>query len=622
MITGTRQFVAALWGNAVSQVINIWVRDGISATNFFKYVGFMKFFRLIEGSVSLTCVFLTLLCVSSTAAAQSSLDLDSESLHQFRQDQERLRQQREQLQPQSDARIPSLLEPQLTLVFPEVESPCFEINTISLIASESPLTYWDWLYDHIDYPQDSKAVLGRCLGAQGVGVIMARLQHALVQNGWSTTRVLAPPQDLSSGELRLDILEGVVSNIRFEEEYGQHATLFNTIPVRPGQLFNLRDIEQGLENLRRVPSVEADISIEPGDEPGQSELLIRHKQDFPLRILASIDDSGSTSTGKYQGAFTLSYDNLSTLSDLFYVTFLSEVGGREEGDRGNSGYAMHYSIPWGYSLFSFNNSSTQYHQTVAGAFQNYVYAGTSDQYDAQLSRVLQRDHAGRTTAALRGFHRRSRNYIDDTEIEVQRRAVSGVDVSIGHRRSLWSGQWEAVLTHRRGGGAWGAMPAPEEAFGEGTSRMRIWLLNASVHMPFDFVNQRWNYQGAFRGQWHKTPLTPQDQFSIGGRYSVRGFDGESVFSGDSGILLRNEVSTLLGQTPYSLYMGLDWGRVSGQSTQQLGNELAGAVVGLRSQWKAGPVQSSIDLFLGQPLDRPDGFRTASHDYGFSFNIQF
>jgi hemolysin activation/secretion protein len=414
----------------------------------------------------------------------------------------------------------------------------------------------------------------------------------------------------------------VVSDIRFEQESGQRATFLNTLPVRTGQVFNLRDIEQGLENLRRVPTVEADISIEPGENPGQSELLIRHKQDFPIRMLASLDDSGSTSTGKYQGAFTLSYDNLSTLSDLLYITLLTDVGGREDGDRGNSGYAVHYSIPWGYSLLSFNSASTQYHQTVAGAFQDYVYSGTSDQYDAQLSRVIQRDHAGKTTASIRGFHRRSRNYIDDTEVEVQRRAVSGLDISLGHRRSFGPAMWETVLTHRRGGGAWGAMPAPEEAFGEGTSRMRIWLLNASVHIPFDFIRQRWNYQGSFRGQWHKTPLTPQDEFSIGGRYSVRGFDGESVLSGDSGILLRNEISTLLGQSPISIYMGMDWGRVNGQSTRQLGNELAGAVIGLRSQWKVGPVQSNIDLFLGQPLHKPERFKTASQDYGFSFNIQF
>lgn len=605
--------------NIVIKAADVWFFDrDISVENNYQKLSFWW-----PVSLGRACLCLFLMCIASNAVAQSSVDLDNESLRQFRQEQERLRQQREQLQPQSDVRLSPLRDPKVPLVFPATETPCFEINSIYLNVINRGSQDWDWLYDYVNDPQDSQPALSRCLGAQGVSVIMARLQQALVQKGWTTTRILAPPQDLSSGELRLDILEGVISDIRFAEEYGQRATLFNTIPTHAGQVLNLRDIEQGLENLRRVPTVEADISIEPGQEPGQSELLIRHKQAFPLRGLASIDNSGSESTGKYQGAFTLSYDNPLTLSDLFYITLQSELGGKAPGDRGNSGYAVHYSVPWGYSLLSFNNSSTRYHQTIAGAFQDYVYSGTSDQYDAQLSRVLQRDQVGKTTGTIRAFHRRSRNFIDDTEVEVQRRAVSGVDISLGHRRSFGPGRWDTTLTYRRGIDAWGAIPAPEEAFGEGTSRMRMWLLNASLNMPFDFISQRWNYRGVFRGQWHETPLTPQDQLSIGGRYSVRGFDGASVLSGDSGLLLRNEISTLLAQGPYSLYMGLDWGRVSGQSTRvQVGDELAGAVIGLRSQWQVGPTHSSIDLFVGQPLYKPERFRTASQDYGFSFNIQF
>ncbi|GHE21165.1 ShlB/FhaC/HecB family hemolysin secretion/activation protein [Halomonas urumqiensis] len=534
-----------------------------------------------------------------------------------------MRQQREQLQSQSDVRLQSLEESRSTLIFPGSEKPCFEISKISIEGLNESLRSWEWLYGHIDHPRDSQPVLNRCLGAKGVGVIMARLQHALVQKGWTTTRVVAPPQDLSSGELQLDILEGVISDIRFEQEHGQRAMLFNTVPARTGQVLNLRDIEQGLENLRRVPTVAADVSVEPGEQPGQSDLVIRHAQDNPLRVLASVDDSGDKSTGKYQGAFTLSYDNPLTLSDLFYITLQTEVGGRDSGDRGNSGYALHYSVPWGYGLLSLNGSSTRYHQTVSGAFQDYVYSGESDQYDAKLSHVLQRDHAGKTTTAIRAFHRRSHNYIDDTEVEVQRRVVSGIDVSLGHRRSVGDGLWDAALTYRRGIDAWGALPAPEEAFGEGTSRMRMWLVNASVRIPFEFIDQHWSYHGVAVGQWHDTPLTPQDRFTIGGRYSVRGFDGESILSGDSGLLIRNEISTLLGQGPYSLYLGLDWGRVSGQSTQmQVGDELAGAVIGLRSQWELGSARSSIDLFLGQPIYKPEGFRTASQDFGFSINLQF
>ncbi len=99
--------------------------------------------------------------------------------------------------------------------------------------------------------------------------------------------------------------------------------------------------------------------------------------------------------------------------------------------------------------------------------------------------------------------------------------------------------------------------------------MRLWLLDASVSAPFDLGSQRWNYHSRLRAQWHQTRLTPQDRFAIGGRHTVRGFDGTSVLSAESGMFLRNELSTQLGASPYSVYLGLDLGSVSGPSAEQL-----------------------------------------------------
>lgn len=465
-------------------------------------------------TTKLASMAVTLSIGSTLAVAQNTLELETESLRQFRQEQERQTMQRQQLQPQHDVRRPGPSKRDASVVFPEDETPCFVVNAVSIGVVGHAVREWGWLTQHLQTKEDPAPVEGRCLGPQGVGVVMARLQQALVHRGWTTTRIIAPPQDLSQGTLQLNVLQGLVSDIRLSEGYGQRATRLNTLPIFIGQPLNLRDLEQGLENYKRVPTVEADIQIEPGVEPGQSDLLIRHSQAFPLRVSASVDDAGSRTTGKHQGSVTLSYDNWWTLSDLFYVTFQSEVGGKDTGPRGHSGTTIHYSVPWRYSLMSFNRSKSRYNQTVAGAFQSYVYRGLSEQHDVRLSHVVHRDQVGKTTLATRAFHRRSRNLIDDTEIEVQRRAVSGVDVSLGHRRSLGQGQWKATLTRRQGIKKWGSLPAPEEAFGEGTSLMRLWLLDTSLSLPLKWGQQAFFYHGSLRRQWHQTPLTPQDRFSI------------------------------------------------------------------------------------------------------------
>ncbi len=95
---------------------------------------------------------------------------------------------------------------------------------------------------------------------------------------------------------------------------------------------NLRDIEQALENLRRLTTAEADIQIVPGTQPGESDLVVLWKQKQPLRFTLSTGDSGSEATGRYQGSATLSVDNPFLLNDLFYASFSNDLGGGDSRD--------------------------------------------------------------------------------------------------------------------------------------------------------------------------------------------------------------------------------------------------------------------------------------------------
>ena len=170
-----------------------------------------------------------------------------------------------------------------------------------------------------------------------------------------------------------------------------------------------------------------------------------------------------------------------------------------------------------------------------------------------------------------------------------------------------------------GTGAFGSLPAPEEAFGEGTSRPKILTADAQFALPFSLGSQQMRYLGVLRGQWNQTPLIPQDRFSIGGRYTVRGFDGESVLLAERGWLVRNDLGLALGPSGQELYLGVDYGEVDGPSSEfLLGKRLAGAVIGLRGAFKG----LSYDVFVGQPIAKPQGFRTASTTAGFNISWTF
>lgn len=551
----------------------------------------------------------SLLLFMVSASAQTQAGAAQELLRQ--QERERMLRKQQETAPNVRARSARAPSPDL---LPRDETPCFPIDRIRLDGEDAQRFLWSLRAAD----PENDAATGHCLGAEGISVVMARVQNAVVARGFVTTRILAAPQDLKGGTLTLTVVPGRVRAIRFAPGTSPRATALNAVPARRGDLLNLRDIEQALENFRRVPTVAADLQITPAEaddaRPGDSDLVILWRQRLPpVRLSLSLDDAGSRATGKLQGSATLSLDSPLSLNDLFYINVSQDVF--NASGKGSRGYTTHYGAPWGYWTISATLSGYRYHQTVAGYRQNYLYSGTSNNAEVRLSRVVYRDASRKTSFYGRGWMRRSNNFIDDTEIGVQRRRTGGWELGLTHREFLHESTLDAGLAWRRGTGAFNAMAAPEEDFGEGTSRMKVLTSDVQLVVPFRPGSQRARYSGNWRAQWTRTPLAPPDRFSIGGRYTVRGFDGELTLMGERGWVWRNEIGLQLGAVQ-ELYFGADYGHVSGPSTRWLqGRSLAGAVIGLRG----GAAGFWWDVFVGTPLSRPAGFRSGSLTTGFSLN---
>ncbi|MGP4131820.1 POTRA domain-containing protein [Pantoea tagorei] len=151
------------------------------------------------------------------------------------------------------------------------EKPCFPIARVELQGQQA-LPHW------LPLQRIASQAQGKCLGAQGINLLMSALQNRLVDHGYVTTRVLAPSQDLNSGALRLVILPGYVREAKLTPDSDRHLWLYSAFPAHAGNLLDLRDIEQGLENLQRLPTVQADMSVVPGEQPGESDIQVRWKQ--------------------------------------------------------------------------------------------------------------------------------------------------------------------------------------------------------------------------------------------------------------------------------------------------------------------------------------------------------
>jgi hemolysin activation/secretion protein len=543
---------------------------------------------------------------------------------QMLREQQRQQQQQRQIQPPVDVRLDGPAIPESPKTLPQGESPCFPIEAVSL-AGDTAGRFQFALHKTLDRSGFSP---GMCLGAQGINALMTLTQNALIERGYTTTRILAAPQDLKSGRLELTVVPGRIHSIRYAQDdkenthAGRIARIANELPASSGGILNLHSLEQGLENLKRVPTAEADIQIVPAETPNESDVIIRWSQrKIPLRVTVNLDDSGYRSTGRYQGSLALSADSPLGLSDLFYASWSQHIGHvpRQPGADGHAikggtqGYALHYSVPFGNWLWAANYSSWRYHQAVAGERENWDYNGQSSASDAGLTRLLYRDAHRKAYAGLKLWHRSARNYANDGELPIQRRRTFGWALNLEHKEYLGNATLDLGLGYKRGIGT-----RPGDSEGEGASRLKIITANIDLNWPFAAGKQTFAYDASVRAQWSDGPLTLLDRLSIGGRYTVRGFDGEVALAAERGGYWRNTLGWQYA-AGHQLYLGVDMGRVSGPSDRALaGHALAGAVAGLKGLFSTkGRVY--YDLFLGAPLSKPKRFETGSYTVGFNLN---
>lgn len=569
------------------------------------------------------------ICLSLTGGLSFAADSDDAIRQRIQADQTIRQQQRDsalekQIQPDVNVNLGQeqnkISAQQLQYLRSNSETPCFEIKKILLEGEEAH----QFISDFNVITTGKNNIIGRCLGVNGLNQALDLVQNKIIANGYVTTRVLLPQQNIASGTVRVRVISGRVDQIKFAEGTSKRAHLWNALPMKSGELLNIRDMEQGLENFKRVPTVEADFKIQPAEqkkEPGYSDVVLAWQQAKPYRLHLGIDDSGSEATGKYQGTATLSLDHVLTLNDLFYISYNHDLGGGNSGKHGTDGFYASYTIPFDYWLFSTSYSRSNYLQTVAGSSETYQYSGKSELINADLSRVIYRDAHRKKALGFGGWYRESQNYINDVEIEVQRRKTAGWKATLDHVEYFSNATLNGNVTYKRGTGWLNAMRAPEEDFGEAYTHVGILQANASLQVPFKVGQQNLQYLAEWRTQHSNQPLTPQDRFSIGNRYTVRGFDGEQTLLADNGFLVRNELSGSIMNRPHSWYAGIDYGEVGGKTAHYPnplpGTSLLGAVIGLRGQ--IAPLRLNYDAFVGAPLKKPDHFETDDYTTGFSVN---
>ena len=478
--------------------------------------------------------------------------------------------------------------------------------------------------DHDDLVQELQ---GRCLGPEEIGFLLRKATNYYIERGFVTTRVYIPPQDLNDGSFELRVVPGYIENIEFKDKNGYRSQIFTAFPTLIGQRLNLRHAEQGLEQINRLQSSNARMSLLPGKNAGASRILIDNQDTKIWSLSLGLSNSGSKATGEASANSSLTLDNLLLLNDSLSLSGSKNVQGAANPENSNRSFTLQWSLPFGYWTFSYFRSQSEY-LSIIGRQLKVRYLGNSLTEDLSLERSIYRSRAAKTVFSTSIRRTRSENFLEDELLRHSSGKNSSNEINLSHSHYTSLGSLRINAGYRFG------IHDPEskeitfssDQTGDDLNWSKI-EFGLNYSLPFTLAEQYFSFQSSYQQQDTKDILHPNEEFSIGGAYTVRGFK-EQILSADKGFYSRNElhwyISGSAGESQASefwgspsLFIAYDLGLNASNTRSPSVGSLRGAAIGASSYGKHG----NFSLTLSRSLRRPTHFEE-ERIVSFSMGLQF
>ena len=387
-----------------------------------------------------------------------------------------------------------------------------------------------------------KPYLNKCLGVSSLNHILRVITGFYIEKGWVTSRAYLPQQDLSSGHLNIVIVEGLLEKLSTVGVRGiTRREIDLTFPGRERQLLNLREIEQMVDQLNRLPSHNVQMELTPGLEVGGSIVQVKNTYQKPWRLNFSRHNDGQRGIGEQRWTIGLAWDSPLGLADQ-----LSLRAGQDavsDHKRSSRNASLNYNIPWGWWSLSYDYGATGYRSSLDIDGNDFSQTGDSQRHQLRIERLIHRKAVSKSSLIAGISSLQADNYIGDARLPSSNR-LSEVQYGINHGRRVGSGFLNIDLGMQQGISALGAQKN-ERAQSVSPSRQpdaryRKYSGVVSFLQPFQFWGERLVFTSVITGQHSEDMLFGHQQIGIGGLSSVRGFKEQSL-SGDNGGYWRNEL---------------------------------------------------------------------------------
>ncbi|WP_418180294.1 ShlB/FhaC/HecB family hemolysin secretion/activation protein [Aliarcobacter lanthieri] len=480
------------------------------------------------------------------------------------------------------------------------EENCININTIII---KDVTVFKNGYFDKIINPY-----LNRCNGIKNLSNLKDKISNSYINRGYITSRAFIKAQDLSKNSLEIDILEGKV-----EEIVSHNINSKNLYIAYKDRVLNIKDLEVSIMQAERLSSQNLNLELLPSSQTGYSIINLQNtSNEKPYYGTIGLNNFGNEYTGRYQFYNNLNYENLFDLSDILSLN-LNTTNYAFKNDNKTLGTSVNYSFPIERLLVNLFYNYSNYKQINSDNFgDNFKSNGDNYSYGIELDYKLFHNLNNNLSFILNYENKTTNNYLNDVQLDLQTYTLNPFGFGFRHSYKSNSFDFYTKFLYYKG------INGKKEEFANQEKYFEKSTLDFGFNKYFDALN-RLQYSLSLRGQYSNNNLFGTEEISVGGIYSVRGFNKISL-SGNKGFYIRNELSQRydIGNLILIPYIGFDYGYID-KNKYSVDGAISGGAIGNRLYFN----NINLELFYNTPFKDTEYTKNKSSNFvGFSLTYNF
>jgi hemolysin activation/secretion protein len=372
--------------------------------------------------------------------------------------------------------------------------------------------------------------IGKKVSQADLTAIAAAVSDVYRAEGFHLSRAIVPPQDIQSGRLQVQVIEGSITDLTLKgegaEQFGVWPMLGAVLAEQPSRLATL---ERQLLLINGRPGVRIeDTAIEEiGTASGHFRLILSLKT-WHLFTSFGVDNLGSSSVGPWQSYGTAAFNSYLAPGDSLVLNLSTTPGDPRQLAFGR----LSYEVPVGTDGARIGASG--YYSEVWPGDYRHLYSDNIKTYSFEFRGSivpLQSQKSSLTLTAAAGFANATEN---DVFGPIYADRIRTASLTSDYRLQDSFGDTNYLtVNYRQGLDILGASHRGDDYLSrEGASgkfsALNFWFTR------YQTLSDAWSLKIASAGQMASGPLFTSQQFYLGGIAFGRGY-GSAEISGDNGL---------------------------------------------------------------------------------------